>query len=218
MKIFSEIARFRTKILVIFFISTALFQSDYGFAQQNTEKKELVSNKAHKHVFELKTKREIFFLTLGTGLNIYNAYLQNRVIPLTPMEISQLDPEQVNPFDRKTIDNFREDRAGDLLLYASFLIPLVVPLTIFKGDEHKSDWKVWAIMTSELLLINSGFNGIMKSSVLRTRPFVYNPEVSLELKTPDILFIRPTQQPPQPSLFLLQGYSQVISLIRKQKH
>lgn len=37
-------------------------------------------------------------------------------------------------------------------------------------------------MTSELLLINGGFNGITKSSVLRIRTFVYNPDVSLELK------------------------------------
>jgi membrane-associated phospholipid phosphatase len=38
-------------------------------------------------------------------------------------------------------------------------------------------------MTAELLLLNGGFNGIIKSSALRTRPFVYNPDVSLELKT-----------------------------------
>lgn len=182
MEILPNIVRLRTKILIIFFISTALFRSDYGFAQQNIKKKVLIGNEEHKHIFELKTGREIFLLTLGTGLNLYNAYLQNRVSPLTPMEIAQLDPEQVNPFDRKTIDNYRQDRAGDFLLYASFLIPLTVPLTIFKGDEHRSDWKVWAVMTSELLLINGGFNGIIKSSVLRIRPFVYNPDVSLELK------------------------------------
>jgi len=172
----------KKKILVFLFISIALFRIDYGFAQQNN-RKDTLSNGKHKHEFGLKTGREIFLLALGTGLSIYTKNLQNQVIPLTPVEIAQLDPEQVNPFDRKTIDNFREDFAGDALLFASFLIPFTVPLTIYKGEEHKSDWKVWAVMTSELLLINGGFNGLIKSSVLRIRPFVYNPEVDIELKT-----------------------------------
>lgn len=173
----------RKKIIFICFISALLLQSDFGFAQQNNQKNKFVDNKVHEHIFELKTRREIFLIALGAGLNAYNAYLQSNVVPLTPLEISQLDPLQVNPFDRKTIDNFREEGAGDYLLYASFLIPLTVPLTIFKGEEHRSDWKVWAVMTSELILINSGFNGILKASVLRTRPFVYNPDVSIDLKT-----------------------------------
>ncbi len=184
MEIFSEYNWFRlSKTIIICFISMIMFRIDHGFAQQRTQNSETRNGKIHQHVFELKTGREIFLVTLGAGLNIYNAYLQNQVVPLTPIEIAQLDPNQVNPFDRKTIDNYRQEGAGDYLLYASFLIPLAVPLTIFKGEEHKSDWKVWAIMTSELLLLNGGFNGIMKASVLRIRPFVYNPDVPLELKT-----------------------------------
>jgi len=183
MGILPDIVRLRKKILIIFFISITLFPIDYGFAQQNTKKNKPIVNEVHKHEFELKTGREIFLLALGAGLNAYNIYLQNKVDPLTPMQIAQLDPEQVNPFDRKTIDNYRDRTAGDLLLYASVFIPLTVPLTIYKGEEHKSDWKVWAVMTSELFLINGGFNGILKKSVLRIRPFVYNPEVDLELKT-----------------------------------
>ncbi len=173
----------RRKLILLLFISVSLVQPDHGFAQQRSRSSKTPLTEVHKHVFELKTGREIFLLTLGAGLNMYNAYLQRQVIPLTPDEIAQLDPEQVNPFDRKTIDNYRQEGAGDYLLYASFLIPFTVPLTIFKGEEHKSDWKVWAVMTSELLLLNGGFNGIIKSSVLRIRPFVYNPDVSLDLKT-----------------------------------
>jgi len=173
----------RKKLLITCFISIALSPIDFGFAQQRIHKDTLTYNEVHKHIFELKTGREIFLLALGAGFNIYNAYLQNQVAPLTPIEIAQLDPEQVNPFDRKTIDNYREEGAGDVLLYASFLIPFTVPLTIYKGEEHRSDWKVWAVMTSELMLLNGGFNGIIKSSVLRIRPFVYNPDVSIELKT-----------------------------------
>ncbi len=173
----------RRKLILLLFISVSLVQPDHGFAQQRSRSSKTPLNEVHKHVFELKTGREIFLLTLGAGLNVYNAYLQNQVVPLTPDEIARLDPGQVNSFDRKTIDNYRQEGAGDYLLYASFLIPFTVPLTIFKGGEHKSDWKVWAVMTSELLLLNGGFNGIIKSSVLRVRPFVYNPDVSLDLKT-----------------------------------
>jgi membrane-associated phospholipid phosphatase len=172
----------KTILLICLFFIT-IFKIDSGFAQQSTQESKLKTGEIHKHVFELKTGKEIILLTLGAGLNIYNMYLHNQVMPLTPSEIAQLDPNQINSFDRKTIDNYREEGAGDYLLYASILIPFTVPLTIFKGEEHKSDWKVWAIMTSELLLLNGGFNGIIKSSALRTRPFVYNPDVSLELKT-----------------------------------
>jgi len=173
----------RSQIFIICFVFTTLIQTGNGFSQKNTKKIALKDNEVHKHAFGVKTGREIFLLTLGAGLNIYSAYLQNQVAPLTPAEIANLDPQQINPFDRKTIDNYRQEGAGDILLYASFLVPLAVPLAIFKGDTHRSDWKVWAVMTSELLLLNGGFNGIIKSSVLRIRPFVYNPNVSLELKT-----------------------------------
>ncbi len=170
----------KNKLLLITFLLITLFRIDYGFAQRRTASAKQKNSEIHKHIFELKTGREIFLIALGAGLNIYNISLQNQVIPLTPEEISLLDPNQINPFDRKTIDNYRAEGAGDYLLYASFLIPLTVPLTIFKGEEHKSDWKVWAIMTSELMLLNGGFNGILKASVLRIRPYVYNPDVSLE--------------------------------------
>ena len=183
MKILPDTCIVRRKLLLIYLLTVSLSQVDNSFAQQRNQGNKLTINEAHKHVFELKTGREIFLFTLGTGLNIYNAYLQNQVNPLTPDEIDQLDPEHVNPFDRKTIDFYNEEGRGNFLLYASFLIPLAIPLKIFKGDEHKSDWKIWAVMTSELLFLNGGLNGVIKSSVLRIRPFVYNPDVSIELKT-----------------------------------
>ena len=160
------------------------FMAPQGQCWSQAKKKRVFKlEESKKHLFELKTAREIVLLSVGAGLNLYNAHLQSNVDPLTPDQIMALDPEQVNPFDRKTIDRYREIGTGDLMLYASFVIPFAVPLTLYKGEEHKSDWKVWAVMMSEVLLINSGLNGVLKSSVLRTRPFVYNPDVDMELKT-----------------------------------
>lgn len=134
MEILPDIIGLKKKLLIICCISITLSRIDYSFAQQRVHRNKLTDNEVHKHVFELKTGREIFLFTLGAGLNIYNAYLQNQITPLTSDEIAQLDPEQVNPFDRKTIDNYRAEGTGNYMLYASILIPLAVPLTIFKGD------------------------------------------------------------------------------------
>ena len=134
MEILPDIIGLKKKFLIICCIFITLSRIDYSFAQHRVHRNKLTDNEVYKHVFELKTGREIFLLTLGAGLNIYNAYLQNQINPLTSGEIAQLDPEQVNPFDRKTIDNYRAEGTGNYMLYASILIPLAVPLTIFKGD------------------------------------------------------------------------------------
>lgn len=168
--------------MICFSFILFLIPCDYSLAQKKG-KNVFKLDESRKHLFELKTAREIVLLSIGTGLNLYNAHLQSDVVPLTADQIAQLNPEQINPFDRKTINRYRDIGTGDLMLYASFVIPFAVPLTLYKGEEHKKDWKVWAVMMSEVLLINSGLNGILKSSVLRTRPFVYNPDVPLELKT-----------------------------------
>lgn len=170
------------KVVGCFSIIIILFPL-YPCLSQDKKKSPFELDESRKHLFELKTAREIALLSIGAGMNLYNAHLQSNVEPLTPDQIVALDPEQVNPFDRKTINRYRDIGTGDLMLYASFVIPFAVPLTLYRGEEHKSDWKVWAVMMSELLLINSGLNGILKSSVQRTRPFVYNPDVDLELKT-----------------------------------
>ena len=82
----------KKRILIIIIFSVALSPFECAVAQERTPTNKSINKVEHKHEFELKTGREIFLLALGAGLNSYNIYLQNQVIPLTPMEIAQLDP------------------------------------------------------------------------------------------------------------------------------
>jgi len=129
--------------------------------------------------YDLGKNREWIFLGAGGTLSVAALILMENVDPLTIEEINRLDTGDINSFDRKAIEPFREARVGDGLLYASY----VLPLTFLVHPDTKSDWRILGVMWGEVMLINLGLNGIVKSLALRTRPYVYDHETPLEKKT-----------------------------------
>ncbi len=86
---------------------------------------------AQTDVYDLQSDRE---LALGaTGLGLFGVgYLVDRGFePLTPEEISALDPADVNALDRSATDNWSPGaaKASDYLLYASSAAPLTLMLS-----------------------------------------------------------------------------------------
>jgi hypothetical protein len=95
--------------------------------------------------YELDRNREILLLGSGGILGITGLALINNIQPLTLEEIYQLDPADVNKFDRHAIGPYRTYKAGDFLLYGSLLLPL----TFLSNKEMKRDIKILGIIGLE---------------------------------------------------------------------
>ena len=129
--------------------------------------------------YQLEKHREWVFLGAGGTLGVAALVMMQNVDPLTVDEINQLDPSDINSFDGKAIKPYRETHAGDGFMLASYALPL----TFLAHPGTKTDWKILGALWAEVTLINLGLNGVVKSLVLRTRPYVYDPDTPLEKKT-----------------------------------
>jgi membrane-associated phospholipid phosphatase len=129
--------------------------------------------------YELVRNREILILGSGAILGITGLVFINNIQPLTLEEIDQLDPVDINKFDRQTVGKYRDYLAGDLILYGSFLLPL----TFLSNKEMKRDIKILTVMGLEVLMFQAGLNAVVKGVTQRTRPYVYDPNSASDKKT-----------------------------------
>jgi len=100
--------------------------------------------------------------------------------PLSAVEVEMLSPNEVNGFDRGATDNYSEgaSTASDWLVYSTIAAPLV----LLTQDAVRSDWRTYLAMYAETMALTGFTAQLVKGSVPRTRPFVYNPEAPLEPK------------------------------------
>lgn len=129
--------------------------------------------------FNIDFSREAIIFGAGAAAAVSAYAILENVNPFTPEEISLLGPADVNSFDRGAIGPFTEDHTGDVLLYTSYLLPL----TFLTYGETKNDFLDLTLMYSEILLIQASINGIVKGTVQRTRPFVYDEQTPIDEKT-----------------------------------
>jgi len=129
--------------------------------------------------FDLDFTREAVLIGTGVVAGVTSLIILNNIEPLTLEEINSLNPANVNSFDRGAIGPYEEDHIGDILLYSSYLLPL----TFLAHEETNMDILQLTLMYAEMVLIQGSLNGIVKGSVMRTRPFVYDPASPVEEKT-----------------------------------
>jgi membrane-associated phospholipid phosphatase len=127
----------------------------------------------------LEQKQEWILLGAGAALGVTALVLESNVDPLTLEEIANLDINDVNSFDRGAVEPYRETQAGDALLYTSFLLPV----SFLAHGDARQDWRTLGVMWIQTMLLQSGVNGIIKAGVLRTRPYVYDPDTPMDKKT-----------------------------------
>lgn len=154
----------RTSLLCILWV---IFYLNLAFSQNTQESP-----------FELKTGREAAIIGVGAAMGIMALVIMSNTGALTDEEISLLKPENVSSFDRIAIGTFGEDKLGDALLYGSYILPL----TFLTYDESRENFGTLALMYGEVILLNAGLNGIVKSLTARSRPYVYDPNSIIEKK------------------------------------
>jgi membrane-associated phospholipid phosphatase len=157
------------KFNILFLIPLFLLTTSDFISCQNKEAKP----------FTLDFTREAIILGSGSIAGITAFLILDNINPLTPEDISMLNPSDVNGFDRGAIGPFTEDQLGDALLYGSYLLPL----TFLAYDNTNEDFLELALMYGQVLLVQGSINGIVKGTVLRTRPYTYDDNSPLSEKT-----------------------------------
>lgn len=104
--------------------------------------------------------------------------LEQQVEPFTLNDLNQFDRSQVNAFDRGATYRWSPEafRISDQALTANFIATGLIALpTLFR---HKQ-WATVPVMFVEVLAIPTLVQQTVKNIVLRTRPYVYNPNAPL---------------------------------------
>ena len=175
----------RTNPLLIILFIILVFSNTW--AQTQEEEKDCRVCKSGIHLngspYHNDFKGEIPFIIAGGASLAFGlvSNLTDKVVPYTEDELSLLDRNDVNAFDRPATYNWNPNaaRASDFIRTSVIILPI-----IFLGNHHtRKDIGPLLIMTLEVTAITYGLTTGVKHLVTRTRPLVYNEEAPLEERT-----------------------------------
>jgi membrane-associated phospholipid phosphatase len=129
--------------------------------------------------YELGGSQEWVWLGASVGLYVGGYIATYKVKPLTSAEVTALNREDINTFDRGLMQPYHEDHAGDVLAVGSYLFPLA----FLANDDTRRDFDTLGTMWVEATMLNLGLAGVLKAATKRTRPYVYHPDAPAERKS-----------------------------------
>lgn len=131
--------------------------------------------------YNFNYKRELVY-SAGAGLVLAGgliAHFQTR--PLTAAQVNGLNPYDNPGLDRSAIQNWSPKiaTASDVLLYSSLALPAFMMI----NRNARKDFLAVGFIYAEVAMLTVGVTELAKNLVLRPRPFVYNPDVDMGIKT-----------------------------------
>ena len=130
--------------------------------------------------YQLNPTTDYSLIGLGALSLTAGQIVSNNKEPLTATEISRLNPQSINSFDRGAINNYSS--SSNTLSEAILLGTGLSSLTLLVDKSIRSEWVTIGVMGIETMMLTYGFAGVTKPVMLRTRPYVYNSTVPLERK------------------------------------
>lgn len=130
--------------------------------------------------YQCTKKKDAILTSIGsTGLAV-GYYLHLKAPVLEVEQIGLLDKNSINQFDRVATSYFSQKakRASDVFFYGSLAMPSLFGFS----KRMRKDAKSLALIYGETLFLTVGLTAITKKTVLRSRPFVYNPDVDINTK------------------------------------
>jgi membrane-associated phospholipid phosphatase len=124
-------------------------------------------------------------LPLGVGMAVLGSSLRDNTDPITREEISGLDHADVNRFDRAATENWspawdgRSDEYRDWVVRAAFLLTGVEGVSAL-AHGRLAEAATLGVMFGELFLVTAGVTYMTKAIVGRKRPYVFNPDMSVD--------------------------------------
>ena len=125
--------------------------------------------------------KDVSIVSAGALILGMSIPIDRRVEPLTPAEIGALDPVAVAGIDRWVTRQWSvpAQKVSDKFLFGAFALPA----TMLFDQPSRSNFGQVGLFTLESLLLAAGITNLTKTLVKRPRPFMYNPDLPLELKT-----------------------------------
>lgn len=101
--------------------------------------------------------------------------------PLTAAEVDALSRESVNEFDRSATYRYSEsiEHSSDVLILAV----IAAPCALLAGERVRNDWETFSLMYAETIALAAIPSAYTKGAVERIRPYAYNPDVPMDVKT-----------------------------------
>jgi membrane-associated phospholipid phosphatase len=158
-----------------------------GQNEKDTTKKSCLICTHNVHVneapYDHSFKRELPFI-IASGVSLTSGILAsvlNTAKPFSENELDDLDINEINKFDRDAVFNYSTDAAklSDYIRSGVTILPIV----FIAEHNTRKDIKSLVVMSLEVFSITYGLTSLTKNVVNRTRPFVYNPEVDVSIRT-----------------------------------
>lgn len=180
--------RIRTNPLLVFLFTVIVFTNSWAQIDEQEEKDcRVCKSGVHQNgnPYHTDFKGEVPFIIAGGASLTFGliSNLADKTVPYTEDELSQLDRNEVNAFDRPATYNWNPNaaKASDYIRTSVIILPI-----IFLGNHHtRKDIGPILVMTLEVTAITYGLTTGIKHVVKRTRPMVYNEEAPLEERTAD---------------------------------
>ncbi len=130
--------------------------------------------------YKLNWTKDGIIIGSGIGIGVVSIIADNRVKPLTPDEINNLNKNDINGFDRFAANNYSKDiiNISNVALGAAIVSPA---LFVF-SEKMRKDWFTVGVMYGESMMISGFLTYLAKGTAKRIRPYVYNPSVQMSDK------------------------------------
>jgi membrane-associated phospholipid phosphatase len=124
-------------------------------------------------------KRDYWIGSLSVGVFVTGELMSRQDHNLSLTQIDQLDPAQINKFDR--IATRQWSPQAQRVSNVPFKILPLATLPLFVPQLKRTKLKravILGVMCTETFLLTSGITSMVKSGVGRTRPYLYNTSLS----------------------------------------
>ena len=130
--------------------------------------------------YTINWKKEPIYFAAGGATAGLGFYFRDETPLFTPNELTTLDPQDVNAFDRLAIDleSPWADEFSDVLLIGATLAPGL----LLAGKEVRQDFLKIGVLYGEMFLISGGLAHLSKFTFRRPRPYVFNSGADLSSK------------------------------------
>jgi len=134
-----------------------------------------------QEVYELNWKKDGGLVALAGISGGLGLHLRNNLTELTTADLEILNANQVNRFDRIATKFYspKADKTSDVFWVGTHAFPF---LFLAHKKSRKNFGKI-AALYGETFFITTGITLLIKTTVKRSRPFVYNPNDPLDKKT-----------------------------------
>ncbi|OIN60004.1 hypothetical protein BLX24_08415 [Arsenicibacter rosenii] len=132
-------------------------------------------------VYRLKTSREVVLFGVGAASGIASLVAGQTLDPLTPQAIQALQRSQLAGINRGAAYQWSPtaDQLSDLTFVGTVGVAGLVALPTLRQKGRA----IIPVMFLETALLTNGIQRTVKNIAQETRPYVYNPDVALSVKT-----------------------------------